>query len=208
MDNKNLDISTEKRILDAARSVFTQKGFAATRMDDIAKEAGINRALLNYYYRSKDRIFEIIFKERLKEFFSGIAIIIQSEQPVEEKIRALVIHDISTIQQHPDMPLFVIGEINRNPERFVEFVTQTAGIEKEKLIQGFQKQIDREVKEGKLKPINARQLMMNTMSLAIYPSMAKPIIKTMFSLSDAEFDKLMEGRKKEVTDFILNSIKA
>ena len=208
MDNKKRDISTENRIIEAARQVFTKKGYAATRTDDIAKEAGINRALLHYYFRSKDKMFEIIFTDRLKEFFSGIVSILLSEKTVVEKIRALVMHDITTLQEHPDMPLFVISEITNNKDRFIEFVNQ-AGIPKGKLIEMLQNQIDREIEEGKLKPTtSAQQLMMNTMSMAIYPFLARPIIQTMMMMDDRKFNSMIEKRKKEVADFIINSIKA
>jgi AcrR family transcriptional regulator len=204
--NKKLDNLTEKTILEAAGKVFTRKGFAAARMEDIAKEAGINRALLHYYFRSKDKMFDLIFDQRVNEFFSGLGVIMFSEKSLEEKIRAIVEHEITILIAHPYLPIFVLQEINQNPERMLEHA-QKAGAHPSMLLKKFSVQVKEEIKKGKIRAIDPSQLLMNIMSMAIYPFIAKPVLKTILEKDDVGFELVMKKRKKEVTDFILHALK-
>lgn len=197
---------TEELILTAAMKVFTRRGFAGARTQEIAKEAGINRALLHYYYRDKETIFNLIFETRIKEFFGGVFTIFQKEAPLFEKIEQLVEHEISTFSKHPDLAHFVLGEIAQQPERLIHF-GEKLNLNPRKLIASFEVQIEEEVKQGTIRPIEGRQLIINIMSLCIYPFMARPIIKTMMQVEENQFISMMEQRKKEVYDFIIHAIK-
>jgi TetR/AcrR family transcriptional regulator len=197
---------TEKLILDAAMKVFTQRGFDGARTEDIAKEAGINRALLHYYYRDKQTMFNMIFEERFKDFFGGIFKIFSSESPLLEKIKLLIDHEITMLLKHPDLARFIITEVANKPERLIE-QGQKLGVNPRVFLETFEKQLAAEIKTGSIKPIHARQLLMNIMSLCIYPFVAQPIIRTMMQLDKASFNEMMETRKKEVYDFILNALK-
>jgi TetR/AcrR family transcriptional regulator len=200
------ETATEKVILDAAMKVFTQRGFDGARMEEIAKEAGINRALLHYYYRDKQTMFNLIFEERFKEFFGGIFNIFGSDKPLLDKIKLLIEHEISMLMKHPDLARFIITEVANKPERLIE-QGQKLGVNPRVFIETFEKQLDAEIKTGNIKPIPARQLLMNIMSLCIYPFVAQPIIRTMMQLDKSSFNNLMEVRKKEVYDFIMNALK-
>ncbi|MGE0770428.1 MAG: TetR/AcrR family transcriptional regulator [Cyclobacteriaceae bacterium] len=197
---------TENLILDAAMKVFTRKGFAGARTEDIAKEAGINRALLHYYFRDKQTMFDIIFETRFKEFFAGIGKILNSDQPLFEKIRAMIDHEINTLSQHPDLPRFVITEVASQPERLIQY-GQKMGINPRLILSGFTTQVDAEAKAGRIKPIDSRQLLMNIMSLCIYPFIARHVIKTMMQLDESRFADMMEARKKLVYEMVIDSIK-
>lgn len=197
---------TENIILDAAMKVFTRKGFAGARTEDIAKEAGINRALLHYYFRDKQTMFDIIFETRFKEFFAGIGKILNSDQPLFEKIRAMIDHEINTLSQHPDLPRFVITEVASQPERLIQY-GQKMGINPRLILSGFTTQVDAEAKAGRIKPLDSRQLLMNIMSLCIYPFIARHVIKTMMQLDESRFADMMEARKKLVYEMVIDSIK-
>ena len=203
---EKLDNQTEKAILEAAGKVFTCKGFAAARMEDIAKEAGINRALLHYYFRSKDKMFDLIFNQRVHEFFSGLGEIVLSERKLEHKIRAIIEHEITVLLAHPYLPIFVLQELNQNPERMLEHAHK-AGAHPSLLLKKFSIQVKEEIKKGKIRAIDPSQLLMNIMSMAIYPFIAKPVIKTILETDDVGFEVVMKRRKKEVTDFILQALK-
>jgi len=201
------EATTEERILDAAMKVFTRKGFAATRTEEIAKEAGINRTLLHYYYRDKQTIFNLIFETRFKEFFKGLFVIFEADNiSLFEKIERMVDHEITTLSKHPHMARFVITEIAHEPNLLVEHGTKL-GLNPRVMIAAFEKLVVKEVSEGIIKPIEGRQLLINIMSLCIYPFVASPIIQTMMSLSESEFYQLTEQRKKQVSEFIINAIK-
>jgi TetR/AcrR family transcriptional regulator len=197
---------TEKLILDAATRVFTLRGFDGARTEDIAKEAGINRALLHYYFRDKQTMFNMIFEERFKDFFGGIFRVFSSDVPLLEKIRLLIDHEITMLLKHPDLARFIITEVANKPERLIE-QGQKLGINPRLFIESFEKQLAAEIKAGTIKQIPARQLLMNIMSMCIYPFVAQPIIRTMMQLDKSSFNDLMEVRKKEVYDFIMNALK-
>lgn len=197
---------TEEIILNAAMKVFTRRGYAGARTEDIAKEAGINRALLHYYYRDKETIFNLIFETRIKEFFGGVFGIFQTTLPLFEKIDKLVQHEIETFSKHPDLAHFVLGEIAQEPERLLHF-GEKLNLNPRKLIAGFENQINEEVKRGTLRPVDGRQLIIHIMSLCIYPFIARPIIKTMMQMEEPDFMIMMDKRKKEVYEFIMHAIK-
>lgn len=198
--------NTETTILEAATKVFTERGFDGARMDEIAKEAGMNRALLHYYFRDKQTMFNLIFETRFKEFFGGIFSIFGSDKKLLDKIKLLISHEITTLTNHPDLARFIVSEVATHPERLIE-QGKKLGINPRVFIQNFEAQVQAEAKSGNIKPIDGKQLLMNIMSLCIYPFVAKPIIKTMMELNKKSFDDMMEARKDEVYNFILNALK-
>src|SRR5688500_16893568 len=115
--NDNLDLSTEEKIKKAALKLFTKKGYVATRTRDISEEAGINLALLNYYYRSKEKLFELVMTEILQNFFRGITQIFNDEKTsLDEKVKIFVVSYTGLLKQQPDLPLFIFHELRLNPE--------------------------------------------------------------------------------------------
>ncbi|HEX5002923.1 MAG TPA: helix-turn-helix domain-containing protein [Bacteroidia bacterium] len=198
--------ATEKIILEAALKVFTEKGFAAARTEEIAREAGINRALLHYYFRDKETIFDLIFGTQFKAFFSGIQTIMRSDASLFEKIEKMVAHEIGTFQEHPHLARFIIVEIARQPERLLAFSKQLQ-INPREILTLFEKQVRTEIEKGVIIEIEGKQLLMNIMSLCIYPFVARPIIKTMMQFDEKEMQLIMEQRKQEVVRFIVKAIK-
>lgn len=206
MVNKKDDNQTEKAILEAADKVFTQKGFAAARMEDIAQEAGINRALLHYYFRSKDKMFDLIFQQRVSIFFSGLGQIMHSEKPLIEKIQAIVEHEITILLAHPYLPIFVLQELNQNPQRMLA-IAENAGAHPSLLLKKFSVEVRAEIKAGGIREIDPAQLFMSIMGMAIYPFVARPVVKIILEKDDAGFESVMLQRKKEITDFIIQALK-
>src|SRR3954470_11364138 len=110
-----VDSSTEEKIKNAARTIFHKKGFAATRTRDIAEEAGINLALLNYYFRSKEKLFDIVMAERIDKLFSVLApLLFDEDTSLEEKLQKITDQYITMLLEHPDLPIFVLSEIRNN----------------------------------------------------------------------------------------------
>ena len=196
---------SEELILNAAVKVFTRKGYAGARMEEIAKEAGINRALLHYYFRDKETMFNLIFETKFKEFFTGLFGAFQSDAPFFEKIKRIIDHEITVLSKHPDLARFVIMEIAQQPDRLIQF-GQKLGLNPRMMLENFQKEIQQNVLEGKIRPIDGRQLLMNIISICIYPFVAKSIIKTMMQMDENTFLDLMGKRKKDAYEFIINAI--
>ncbi len=195
---------TEERILRAARSVFTRKGMAGARMQDIADRAGINKALLHYYFRDKDKLFERIFLQEAQLFFPKINMIFSSDQPLSEKIIRFVAEYTDEMIRNPYLPWFVLNEIHRDPDAFLYKVW---GAERLPKPQFFLKQVGTEIRNGHIRKINPVQLLMHMLSLTIFPFIAKPMFVRNLRLSEKQFIALVNQRKNEIPDFIIRSIK-
>lgn len=201
---KQKDKSTEESILRVARKAFTQKGLTGARMQNIADEAGINKALVHYYFESKEKLFTLVFEQEFSKFFSNLAAVVAGNSPLFEKIQQIVTLDIDRLSQFPDMPLFVLNEISRNPAMMVRQLEQ---MQSKNVLAGFQRQIDAEVKKRMIRKISARQLLINIQSLSIFPFVAKPMIKKVMRMTEKQYQQMIQERKKEVAQFIINAIK-
>jgi TetR/AcrR family transcriptional regulator len=197
------DQSTEEKILSAARKVFLNKGMDGARMQDIADEAGINKALLHYYFRSKDKLFEQIFLEVASSMLPRIFSIFQSDDTLFTKIEKFCDTYITQEIKTPYVPIFILNEVNRQPQAFLKKVLGNTSPPVEKLLQ----QIEKETKAGIIKPIDPLQLLLNTLSLCIFPFLASPMIQLLTGMEAKKFRVLMEERKKLVPQLIIESIK-
>ena len=199
----NKDTTTENQILEAAKLVFQSKGMDGARMQEIADMAGINKAMLHYYYRSKQLLFEAVFKHAFFLLAPQLNKILNDDSGIESKIRNFTFNYISFIIEHPYLPNFIIQELNRNPQ-FVENFRHMEGFPN---IEKFKKQLQEEIEQGIIAPIKAEQLFINILALNVFPFIGKPLLKTLMDINDGFFDQLIEQRKTEVADFIINSIK-
>jgi TetR/AcrR family transcriptional regulator len=196
------ELSTEKSILEAAKKVFLDKGFDGARMQQIAEEAGINKALLHYYFRSKDNLFDAIFESAFKEFLPNVGQILLSDLPYADKIRNFVETYMDMLLKNPYLPIFIMREIQRSPERIIELI-KTSGINPE-LIANFQQQ---EVDKGSIIPIPLPHLIINMIGLCVFPFIGRPIIEGFLFNNDTEaYNLFLNDRKTQVTNFIINAI--
>ena len=200
---KTKDENTEDQILEAAKNVFQSKGMDGARMQEIADKAGINKAMLHYYYRSKQLLFEAVFKNAFSLLAPQLNAVLNDDSSIEDKIRNFTSNYISFIVKHPYLPNFIIQELNRNHD-FILKMKDNNGFPN---IEKFKKQVDDEVTKGLIKPISAEQLFINIMALNIFPFVAKPLIMAITNSDDKHYKQLMEERKTEVANFIINSIK-
>lgn len=204
MGNTAKDLSTEQKILAAAKKVFVRKGFAGARMQDIADEAGINKALLHYYFRKKDKLFEMIFAEAAERLFPRINLIFESDLPLFEKIERFTSEYIDTIRENEFLPLFVLNEMHQDPNYLIRKIwPETARPKPGKFLQ----QIQQEIARGNIREISPIQLLMHLVSLCIFPFVGKPMIQLNLGLDSFQFDSLMEQRKTEVSRFIIDAIR-
>lgn len=192
---KELDINTESKIKNAARMVFHKKGFAATRTRDIAEAANINLALLNYYFRSKEKLFNIIMLETMQEFMKSFFGVFNDEKSsLEEKIEIIACNYIDLLIVQPDIPIFILSEIRNNPTELMEkFQARRLFFESV-----FAQQFNRKVEEGKIVNLSMYQFMMNLLGMLVFPFIASPLIKVTAQLDDEGFKKLILERKKMI----------
>lgn len=201
--SKSKDISTENHILDSAKNIFQRKGMEGSRMQEIADEAGINKALLHYYYRNKQLLFEAVFKSAFLLLAPQLNNVMNANTTLFEKINSFCNNYVSFIIKHPYLPNFIIQELNRNPD----FITNLIDKKHFPSLTKFKLQVLENIEKGAIKPIDPNQLFINLISLNILPFLAAPLLKNFLTLNDQDYQKLLENRKKEVADFIINSIK-
>ena len=194
------DISTEEKILISASKVFTEKGFSGTRTRDIAEEAGINLALLNYYFRSKEKLFEQVMKVKIVLLFGKIIPIITNEKStLEEKIDLASEKYFEILSKNPNLPLFILSEIQKKPSNITALIPVDKVLKTSVLL----RQIE-EKKPG----LNAFHFIVNFLSMTAFPFITKPILKNFNILNDEEFQQFVEERKTLVPvwiKMILNS---
>ncbi len=198
------DISTEEKIKNAARIVFHKKGFSATRTRDIAEEAGINLALLNYYFRSKEKLFDIIVLETMQAFFKSInQVFNDSSTTLESKIETLVVNYIDLLIANPDIPLFILSELKNNHKDLLIKI----GMKEAMMKSYFLKQYQEKVKNGKISPMQPLQFMMNLMGMTVFPFIASPVLRNLGDLTQKDFDTLMRERKLLIPKWIKATLK-
>lgn len=195
--------NTESEILNAAKRIFLLKGMDGARMQEIADEANINKSLLHYYYRSKQLLFEAVFKSAFSMLAPQLNTVMNDDSPLFDKIRNFTYNYISFVAKHPYLPNFIIQELNKNPE----FLKKLVAEKHFPTIDKFKKQLEEQIALGSIKPIKAEQLFINIMALNMFPFLASPLIKAFTNTNDIEFNQLIDARKTEVADFIINSIK-
>ena len=196
--------TAEEKIKAAAQKIFIQKGLAGARMQEIADEAGINKAMLHYYFRSKDKLFREIFESSIKTLMGEVGLIIASERPLLEKIQKLIDTYIDLLLENPSLPIFILSEINQNPDFMEKLINNN-------IIHGLGtmlQQVEEEVKQGQIYPIKPIQLWINILSMIVFPFAARPMLQRVIENSlDGNFEQLIRERKKEVYEFIVRAIK-
>ena len=194
--------NTEQKILDAAQNVFMKKGMDGSRMQEIADEAGINKALLHYYFRTKQKLFEAIFKQLIKKAFPSIKELIFSTIPIEEKIGIFVDKYLNLLIKNPYLPMFILKEINRDPQ-FLASVIKGQGANPDEVLKVFEK----EMEKGTIRRMDPRHLFINILGLSIFPVAARPLMtEIFFDGNKGDYKKFLRERKDTVKEFILNSI--
>lgn len=187
---KEQDASTEERILAAARVVFTRNGFAATKVRDIAAEADINLSLVNYYFRSKEKLFEVVMAEAVQKLVFEISTFFNDKElSIPEKITKAVNYYIDLLLENPDFPLFLVNEIITGDDMFTRFAQQNTLFQSDLIRQLFAMK-----EEGKLS-VHPVHIMMNVIGLVVMPFLARPILERNALVKDGEFVAMMNERR-------------
>ena len=193
------DISTEERIKAAARKVFHQKGFAGTRTRDIAEEAGINHAMLNYYFRSKEKLFEMVMMETMAQFFKGVNLMLNDESTsLDEKIDLIVSNYVDLLLKEPELPTFILNEVRPNPQAFVEQNPIKEALTHSVLTRQYAEAVAR----GEITEPNLMQAILNVIGLVIFPFIAKPILTSIVNIPEEQYKALMLQRKTLIPQWI------
>ena len=205
------DGHTEQRILDAAHAVFVRRGTAGARMQEIAEEAGVNKALLHYYFRSKNRLAEAVFRRVATALFARAGAIFGSDDDLERKVRRIIALYLDQLSHTPYVPGYVIGELTQHPDRTHQLLDAIRQFRDEAnapdFIATLARQLRAEARKGNIRAIPVEQFIVNLVSLCIFPFAARPLIATVLQLDAPGFGRFVEERKRTLPTFFLNALR-
>ena len=187
-----LNTETEQKIISSAEKLFYQKGKAGTSMQDIADDAGINRTLLNYYFRSKDQLFEAVFRNAMASFVPNLAEMLRSDISFTEYVPRLIETIIDAMLENPQIPIFVLQELSSNPERMPQIVKEM-GLDPEVAVSKLESEQWKEFGDH----MDPKQVILNLISLCIFPFAARPVVtEILFNGDDDAYIEAMKQRKQ------------
>jgi AcrR family transcriptional regulator len=181
-------LSTEEKIKEAARKVFMRKGFSATRTRDIAEEAGINLALLNYYFRSKQKLFDEVMREKIQTLLKTVIPVLQdSTTTLDEKIKLIVVDYMTVLTKNNDLPIFVLNELRKDNASFISKLPVGKAI--------LQTSFILQLKQRK-KNIDPVHFLVSMLGLIVFPFVAKPILTQSGMINEKKFQSLIRERER------------
>ncbi len=196
---------TEQKILAAATEVFLQKGKDGSRMQEIARKAGINQAMLHYYFRSKDRLYETVLAHLIRNFMQHILLSIPKTDDIRQLLNSFISHYIDQISRNIELLRFILWEIERGGELFVREIRR---IFSEHGFQGppFIDVIQQAIRKGQIRAVDPLQFVLSVIGMCVYPFIARPIVETMFSIPDITDETFLRRRKQEIFELIWHGI--
>lgn len=195
------DETTEEKIKAAAKEVFLAKGFSGCSSREIAKAAGENVALVNYYFRSKGQLFEMIFKSAMEDFMLSMVHVFSSDQSLEQKMRIFIGREFEFLAKHPELPSFIINEMNR--EEGCSAGEHVAHFEKIAETGIFNECIQAQA-NGTMREISLLSVTLLVMSNCQYPIMAKNLLKNLHQLTDEDYTSQLKSHQEHVTEMLVN----
>ena len=199
-----IELTTEQRILEAAKKVFLLRGLDGARMQDIADEAGINKAMLHYYFRSKERLFEVIFDSMASKIVPDLTSIVEQDLPIVVILDRIVHRYIDFVSENPQLPLFMISELTKDPERIKSLMNHTGNFSK---MQGFGVKLMQAMQAGDIKQVHPLHLILNIIAMCIFPFVARPMVQHVMKISDEDYAVVLSQRKEQVSLFIHAALK-
>jgi TetR/AcrR family transcriptional regulator len=209
--SQSRDGDTEQRILDAAHAVFLRRGTAGARMQEIAKEADVNSALLHYYFRSKERLAEAVFQRAAMQLMPAVIRILGSDAELEAKVEQVVDVELRQLQKTPYLPGYILSELTHHPERVRQLFSMVTGLTPTEIGRRVFKvlgaQINARVKAGRMHPIAPEQFAINLLALCVFPFAARPMVMALVGLDQAGFNQFIERRRRELAPFFLRALR-
>lgn len=194
------ELQTEKLIKDKAKILFFQKGFLNATTQEIADEAGVNRALIHYYFRSREQMLDMLLDESMQEKKDRIRMILTSDRPFREKIALYINMIVDRGLKYPYLDNFIISETARRPDKVKEFCAKDR-LKSSDLIRD---ELAEEIRLKKMPPISAEDFMVNLSSLCNYPLLAKSILQIVHGMTDSAYRKFLIERKRVIYMTLFN----
>lgn len=200
------DQSMELKILETAERLFLGKGYALVSTTEIAREAGCNQALVHYYFRTKEKLFDAVFKKKAKLFLMEFLKISDEPLPFEEKLRRKVSAHYDMLLANPQIPFLIMNEVLTNPERLNELKETLSPIVGTVFGQ-LESELREEIRKGTVRPMSAFDIILTLISLNIVPFLGASVMKKVLGLDDDGVRSVLLGRKNENIEIILRSLR-
>jgi AcrR family transcriptional regulator len=195
---------TRERLLAAAHRVFLRKGTANARTQEIADEAGVNKALLHYYYGTKAALADAIFAHHVRRLIPTMfGILADPNRTIPDKVRDLVREQITFQRANPYLAGFLAAELHAEPDRIRRLMTEHGAPPHAVM----QQQIDRAVAAGQIRPIPAVQLVLTIMGATLLPFIMRPMLGPFFGLEGEAFDAFLDQRLTVLPDLIIAGLR-
>jgi len=202
MVKRHKDKLTEKLIKETAKEVFFAEGKFHATTQEIATKAGVNRALIHYYFRTREQLFELVLQDALDSFAARLVDVITSADPFKVKVSTFIEMFTEATVKYPYLDVFIVTEINRNENpKFKILSPQLESQMKEQFVGDLAKEIEK----GTIDPITPSQFIVNLLSLCSYPLIAKPIIANMFNLKQREYKAFLKERHEVILKLIFKA---
>lgn len=187
-------LQTQTLIKEKAKKLFFQKGFLDATTQEIADEAGVNRALIHYYFKSRDQMLDLLLEETILEKKERVSKILSSDLPFRQKIARYIDTVVDHGLEYPYLENFIVSETARHPDKVKNLCTRYPT----KSTDLIREQLEQEIKKKKLLPISPEHFMVNLIALCNYPLLSKSVLKTVHGMTDTAYKKFLLERKKVI----------
>lgn len=201
-----IESDARTRILDAADAVFVRHGIDGARMQEIANQAGVNKALLHYYFRSKEDLAKAVWFRVASSFVPGVFQMLASDLSLDDKISRFVDTYHATLTRHPYLLAYVISEAARRPELVDEFYTAERRRAARRMVAKLGRQIEEQVEAGAMAAVSVEQFMVTLVGSCLFPFAARPMLAAVLGLGPKKFDDFMKQRQRELPQFLKRAL--
>jgi AcrR family transcriptional regulator len=201
------DTTTEQVILDTATALFLEKGYALTSTTEIARIVGCNQALVHYYFRTKDRLFDAVFSKAAGIFTDALLLPMDENLSFEENVRRKVETHYDVMKSNPRLPFLFFNELNTNPERLSLLRTKIGEAPRSLMLQT-ERALNVEIEKGTVRPMTASNLLLTIFSLNLVIFLSAPVLQVLGGMTETEYEALVENRKRENVTVVLKSLRA
>lgn len=206
MDIKT-DQSLEQAILEVAERLFLEKGFAMTSTTEIAKEVGCNQALVHYYFRTKDNLFNTIFEQKFKLFFQAIfEMKTKGDLKFQDKLKHIIESHYDLLSQNPKMPTLILNELSRRPEQ-ITILREKLRTLPEQVFPELIKELEKEIEQGNIRDISMMDIIISILSLNLALFIMMPVAEKVLELNETQKEFMINHRRAENVEFILKSLR-
>ncbi len=199
--------NTEQKILAAAEELFLEKGYALASTVEIAKRAGCNQALVHYYFRTKDKLFEAIFAQKVRQFVEGLTKLDNEGLTFEEALARIAESHFDILASQPRLPFLIFNELTTNPARIEALRAMLFDTLDLRPVMRMQVLLDEEIRKGNVRPTTMMDISMTMASLNVMTFLARPIIGGVMQIPDEDYQELIQHRRKENVTILLRSLR-